>query len=173
MSYLSDPSPQRALGETDPAGHWSDRLGRIMWRQGSRLLQIGRMDRRMARLAANGPNRLWRRMARLGGRIEAMLEDHHGDAARLSRLQAAGLHLQDEAVLRAEYDRLGRLLARVAQIETCAFALQARIEGGRMAGASRRDLQAALAAHKARLSALSRALRLLHVEVSAHLVEFR
>ncbi len=173
MSYLSDPSPPPALREDTPIGLWSDRLGRIMWRQGSRLMQIGGVDRRMARQAANGPNRLWRRLARLGDRIEAILDDHRNGAARLSRLQAEGLNLQDEAVLRAEYDRLGLLLARVAQIEAHALPLQARIEGRRMVGAKRRELRAALTAHRARLTKISRALRLLHVEVSAHLVEFR
>ena len=173
MSSLSNPSPHRALRENSPIGHWSDRLGHIMWCQISRLMQIGRVDRRIAGLATNRPHRLWRRMARLDARIETILVDHRSGTARLSRLQSEGLHLQDETVLHAEYDRLGRLLARVAQTETHALALQARIEGGRMAGAKRRDLRAELTAHRARLTDTSRALRLLHVEVSAHLVEFR
>lgn len=173
MSYLSDPSQHPALTEDPQIGHWSNRVGRIMWRQGSRLMQIGRVDRRMARLAANGPNRLWRRMARLGDRIEAILDDHGRGAARLSRLQAEGLHLQAEAVLRTEYDRLGALLARIAQIDAHVAALEARIARRRMGATIRRDLRAALTAHKTLLTETSRALRLLHVEVSAHLVEFR
>jgi uncharacterized protein YdcH (DUF465 family) len=173
MSYLSDPPPHHALREDTPIGHWPDRVDHIIRRQKSRLMQISGLDRRIARLATNRPNRLWRRMARLGDRIEAVLDDHRTGAERLSRLHSEGLHLKDEAVLRAEYDRLGLLLARIAQIETHALALQARIDSRRMAGAMRRDLRVALSAHKARLTDTSRALRLLHVEVSAHLVEFR
>lgn len=173
MFHLSDPSPHRALREDNPVGHWPDRLGHLMRHLGSRQMQISGMDRRIARLATNRPKRLWRRMERLGDRIEAVLDDHRRGAERLSLLRSEGHDLRDEANLRAEYERIGRSLARVARIETHALALQARIEGGRMAGAKRRDLRAALTAHKARLADASRALRLLHVEVSAHLVEFR
>ena len=176
MSQTSDPSPSlsaRLLKGGQP--HWADRLGQIVWRQGERFRQLGRVDRRMARLAVNGPARLWRRIDRLDQRIDALCADQGAVAARL---QGDRLPSQDESALRAEYDHLGLLLGRAARIDAQIEALQTRLPrlwgaSLKASGTSRADLRAHLLRRKGRLAETAHALRRQHVELSAHLVEFR